>query len=179
MITTCLPCRFRSLLIAAACLPVLASAETQSSFEVSATIQPGCQVDGLGAEGDAGTVSRLDFGVDTTLSVATRTADATLSQTITLRCTPGVALQMRIDGGQHGQGGLRHLQLGATADRLQYQIYRDPGFSQPIGIDQNQPITITTANMNNVVLPVYGQLTLPGNRPAGTYTDTLLVTLDW
>lgn len=168
-----------ALLALAACVPTVVMAETQSTFQVSATIESGCLVDGVGTSGDAGTIGELDFGQDSALSTATHTADATATQSITLRCTPGVALQMRIDGGQHAEGGNRHLQFDDPSNRVEYQIFRDSAFTQPIGINQNQSITVTTGNMNNVILPVYGRLTLPGNRPTGTYSDALLVTLDW
>ncbi|UZW62196.1 Csu type fimbrial protein [Lysobacter enzymogenes] len=169
-----------TLAAAAAYVPMPAQAATNATFQVAATIQRGCQVDGVGSGGDAGTVGVLNFGQDSTLSTSTRTADAGANQSVTLRCTPGVSVLMRIDGGLNAAAGVRNLQLGsATANRLAYQLYRDSTFSQPIGIGQAQPIVVTAANMNNVVLPIYGRLTLPGNRPAGTYTDTLLITLDW
>ncbi len=40
-------------------------------------------------------------------------------------------------------------------------------------------MAVTGSNENDVLLPVYGVLTLPGDLPAGTYTDTLLITLSW
>lgn len=162
-------------------LPTLAWAQNPSSnFQVSATIEHGCIVDGLGNSGDAGNIAELDFGTDSALSTTTHVASASTSQSITLRCTPGVDLGMTIDGGEHAQGGSRHLQLGNnSAQRLQYHLYRDASFTQPIGINASLGITITSANMNNVILPIYGRLTLPGTRQTGTYTDTLLVTLTW
>lgn len=168
-------------LLSLSSLPILAWAQNPSSnFQVSATIQHGCIVDGLGNSGDAGNIAELDFGTDSALSTTTHVASATATQSITLRCTPGVNLGMTIDGGEHAQGGSRHLQLGSNAtQRLQYHLYRDAGFTQPIDINASLGIAITSANMNNVILPVYGRLTLPGNRQTGTYTDTLLVTLTW
>ncbi|MGH8081123.1 MAG: Csu type fimbrial protein [Lysobacter sp.] len=169
----------RSLLAAlCASAPLTAGAVTATPFQVSATIANGCSVDGFGTSGDVGAISTLDFGQDTVLSTAVRTADAGAAQTIVLRCTAGSALVMQIDGGQHLNGSSRNLQLGvAAANRLVYQLYRDAAFTQPIGINQNQSIVVS--NTNNIRLPIYGRLALPGNRPVGTYTDTLLITLSW
>ena len=162
------------------CLSDTVRAETSANFQVSAVIEAGCSVDGLGLAGNAGTIGALDFGEDSGLSTATHTAGLIGNQVITLRCTPGVTLTMAIDGGQHEAGGIRNLQLGGgTEDRLQYRLYADAGFNQEIDIGQSRSITITSAVMNDVELPVFGRLVLPGARVPGVYTDTLIVTLDW
>jgi len=155
-----------------------ARAETSKTFAVSATIAAGCAVDGLGTSGNAGTIGSLTFPSQP--SVATTTVQASLAgtQAITLRCTPGVSLTMSIDGGLHQAAG-RTLQLGATTNRLAYGLCADAACGQAIGINQATAITVTSANMNDVRLPIYGRLTLPGNRPPGTYTDTLTITLSW
>ncbi|SCW89149.1 Spore coat protein U (SCPU) domain-containing protein [Sphingobium faniae] len=161
-------------------MPGPAQADTTASFEVSATIVAGCAADGVGTSGDAGLIGTLDFGNDTTLSTASHSAALTGNQMITLRCTPGVALSMRLGGGQHASGGNRNMQLGpSTADRLPYRLYANAGMTDEITIDQDRSILVTAANMNDVQLHVYGQVSLPGGSAAGTYTDTLLVTLTW
>lgn len=172
--------RCAGLALAAACCASGAPAQTSAAFDVSATIQTGCGVDGVTDGSDAGTIGVLDFGTDSALSTATRTANVAASQAIRLRCTPGAVLNMRIDGGQYVTSGVRAMQLGtSTAQRLQYRLYRDAGFTQEIVINVNVPITVTAANMNDVRLPVYARLVLPGNRQSGIYTDRVLVTLDW
>ncbi|MCD9005492.1 spore coat U domain-containing protein [Luteimonas sp. XNQY3] len=154
-------------------------AETQASFAVAAVVTPGCTVDGLGSDGAAGRLAALDFGIDSALSTAVRTADAAAGQAITLRCTPGVTLLMRIDGGAHAVGGVRHLQHDPSQQRLAYRLYRDAGFADEIGIDQTHAIAIPGTGADGVVLPVHGRLALPGSLPPGTYDDTVVVTLDW
>lgn len=157
-----------------------ANAETTAQFEVSATIAPGCLVDGLGSSGHAGTIGTLDFGTDSTFSTATHTATTTTSQGIRLRCTPGVNLMMGVDGGSHAATGARHLQRGSdTAARIAYAVCRDAACNQPIAIGGSAGIPITGANSEDVLLPLFASLTLPGSLPPGTYTDTLTVTLTW
>lgn len=157
-----------------------AQAETSATFEVSATIVAGCAVDGVGTSGDAGLIGTLDFGHDTTLSTATHNAALGTNQTIVLRCTPGVSLSLKLGGGQHASGGNRNMQLGSSpADRLQYRLYANAGMTDEVLIDQDRSILVTAANMNDVQLPVYAQVSLPGGSAAGTYTDTVLVTLTW
>lgn len=157
-----------------------AHAETGTEFDVTAEIVPGCRVDGLGASGPAGTIGTLDFGTDSTFSTATHNATTTTNQAIRLRCTPGVALMMAIDGGSHAATGTRHLQLGGNAAaRIAYALCRDAGCTQPITVGGNTPVTVTGANSEDVLLPIFASLTLPGALPPGSYTDTLMVTLTW
>lgn len=157
-----------------------ARAETMAQFDVSATITAGCLVDGLGSSGNAGTIGQLDFGTDSTFSTATHTATTTSGQAIHIRCTPGVSLMMNVDGGGHSAAGARHLQRGAdTAARIAYAICRDAACNLPIAIGGTAATPVTGANSEDVRLPIYGALTLPGTLPPGTYTDTLTVTLTW
>lgn len=158
----------------------VANAETTAQFEVSATIAPGCLVDGLGSSGHAGAIGTFDFGTDSTFSTTTHTATTTTSQQIRLRCTPGVNLMMGVDGGSHAVTGARHLQRDSdTAARIAYAVCRDAACTQPIAIGGSAAITITGANSEDVLLPLFASLTLPGSLPPGTYTDTLTVTLTW
>lgn len=157
-----------------------AHAETTADFHVAAQVVPGCLVDGLGSSGNAGTIGTLNFGTDSTFSTATHTATTTGNQAIRLRCTLGVALMMSIDGGGHAATGVRHLQRGSnSAARIAYSLCRDAGCSQPITIGGAAPVTVNGANSNDVRLPIFASLTLPGGLPPGTYTDTLMVTLTW
>lgn len=157
----------------------VARAETSKNFGVSATIQAGCAIDGLGMSGDAGHMGTLTFASQP--SVATTTVQTSLSgsQTVILRCTPGVLLTMTIDGGLHQGTANRNLQRAGPAERLVYSLCADAGCGQAIGISQGIAVPVTTANMNNVSLPIYGRLTLPGNAVPGNYTDTLTITLSW
>ena len=43
----------------------------------------------------------------------------------------------------------------------------------------NQNVALTYSNANNITLPIYGLLQLSGVNRAGTYSDTLTVTLSW
>ena len=157
-----------------------AFAETSTDFDVTAQIVPGCRVDGVGASGHAGTIGALDFGTDSTFSTATHSAATTTNQAIRLRCTPGVSLTMNVDGGAHAAAGIRHLQRGASAtSRIAYALCRDAGCSQPIAIGGNVAVAVSGANSEDVRLPLYASLTLPGALPPGTYADTLTVTLSW
>lgn len=157
-----------------------AHAETTAEFDVAAHIENGCIVDGLGGNGNAGTIGTLDFGTDSSLSTATRSATTTAAQAIRLRCTPGVSLMMTIDGGAHAAAGSRHLQRGADpASRIAYALCSDAPCNVPIALGGAAIVSVTATNGDDVRLPVHARAALPGGLIPGTYTDVLTVTLTW
>jgi spore coat protein U-like protein len=150
-------------------LPLPLSAVTSQSFQVSATITPGCLIVGAGSNYGA-----LTYGSYSAL--ATSTVTAALTGGVTLQCTPGVALSMSVDGGLHSSTG-RNLQLNSGSARVAYQLFRDAAFSQSLGISQS--VSVSYSDANTISLPIYGRVLLPGNQPGGTYSDTLQVQLSW
>ncbi|MDQ0703174.1 spore coat protein U-like protein [Pseudomonas sp. W3I7] len=150
-------------------MPLSLLAVTSQSFQVSATITPGCLVVGGGSN-----YGSLAFG--TYSALATSTASVVLAGGVTLQCTPGVALSMSVDGGLHNNSG-RRMQLNSGTAQVAYQLFRDAAFSQSLGISQS--VSVAYSNANNISLPIYGRVQLPGNQPGGTYSDTLQVQLSW
>ncbi|WP_434986131.1 Csu type fimbrial protein [Vreelandella zhaodongensis] len=157
----------------------LAQASPTDTFMVSATITPGCLVNNsIPADGaQLGTLGSLAFGTTSALSQETRSASLIASGTFTLSCTPGIALNMRIDGGLQPTTE-RQLKREDGSETLAYQLYQDAASVNPIDIDQPIAIDTTTAP-DDIPLPVWGQVTLPGNLPAGNYHDELVLTLEW
>ncbi|MGS2743103.1 Csu type fimbrial protein [Halomonas sp. LS-001] len=156
-----------------------AQAAPSDTFTVSATITPGCLINNsLPAEGvQLGTLGSLAFGTASALSQETRSAALAISGAFTLSCTPDVALNMRVDGGRQPIAE-RRLKREDGSETLAYQLYQDAAFQDAIGI--NQPVSVnTTYDPDDISLPIWGQVTLPGDLPAGIYTDELVLTLEW
>lgn len=168
-----------AMLAAAAMIPSgPARAETSKSFEVAATIQRGCLIEGPGA--GAGAFGHLDFGTVSAFTSGMRSASVTSNQTITLRCTPETNLYMSVDAGTHLAGGVRNLQRGAdVANRIGYTLYSNAGYTDVIAPGASIGITVDATNYTDIRLPIFGRLTLSGLRPAGVYGDILTVTLSW
>ncbi|MVV50077.1 SCPU domain-containing protein [Pseudomonas sp. PB120] len=157
------------LLLCACCVPLPLAAVTSQSFQVSATVTAGCLV-----MGGVSNYGNLNFGSRSALS--TGPVQVALTGGVQLQCTPGMTLNMTVDGGQYNSNG-RHLQLTTGSNRVAYQLFRDAAFSQSLGIGQSVAVAYTDAN--NISLPIYGQVLLPGNQPGGTYSDVLQVQLSW
>lgn len=152
----------------AASMPWPLGAATTASFQVSANITTGCLV-----VGGVSNYGALNFGTFSALATGTATAQLPGSS-VKLQCTPGVTLNMQVDGGQN-PGATRNLKAGGSL--LAYQLYRDAGFSQSLGIGQS--VTVAYTDSNSISLPIYGRLSLPGNLPAGSYSDVVQVQLTW
>ncbi|MFJ2712385.1 spore coat U domain-containing protein [Pseudomonas sp. NPDC087346] len=157
------------LLLCAGSVPSPLTAATSQSFQVSATVTPGCLV-----VGGVSNYGALNFGSRSAL--ATGTVQVALTGGVQLQCTPGVTLNMSVDGGQYNSSG-RHMQLNSGSSRVAYALFRDAAYSQSLGIGQS--VAVAYSDANNISLPIYGQVQLPGNQPGGTYSDVLQVQLSW
>lgn len=151
----------------------LSASPSGCPFQVQAIIQNGCLV-----SGGTGTAifGSLNFGTQPALSTQTISTALASNASWQLNCTPNMSLTMSLDGGQNYNAGRQLAKTGGGT--LQYQLYSDAGYTIPIQL--NQAVTISNVGTgNNITLPVYGRLTLPGYAPVGTYTDTVVVTLSW
>ncbi|MFK8328820.1 spore coat U domain-containing protein [Pseudomonas sp. BJa5] len=146
-------------------------AATTSTFQVSATVTAGCLV-----VGGVSTWGTLDFGSHSALSTG-NVSTALGGTTVTLQCTPGVSLSMRLNGGQNSAAGLRNLKRGSGTALVAYQLFADAGLSQVLGIDQN--VAVAYGDATAIKLPVYARAQLTGNLPAGSYTDVVQVVVSF
>lgn len=152
-------------------LPWPLDAALQSTFQVSATIAAGCLV-----VGGVSSYGNLNFGTYSALATGPATTQLG-GTTVTLQCTPGVALSMSVDGGLNSSAGTRNLKRSTGTSLVPYQLYRDAGLSQVLGISQN--VTVSYSDPTAIKLPVYARAQLPGTLPAGSYTDVVQVVLSW
>jgi len=153
-------------------LPDPLSALPTQSFQVSASVVAGCQIEG------GGLLGTLDFG--THAGIANQTVNATLvaNPSLNIACTPGTALTMSIDGGAH-YSDTRNLNLLNGSVLIPYRLFTHAGYAPGGEIMVNQNLALAYNDGDNIRLPIYGQLQLNGFSQAGTYTDTLTVTLSW
>lgn len=153
-------------------LPV--GAVTTQSFQVNATVAAGCSV----TSGAGGAFGTLDFGRHNGVSAARVATGFVPNTSLNLACTPGVAISMAIDGGQH-YGTVRNLQRANGAERVPYRLYTSASLAANSEIGVNQTLPVSYTNSNNITLPIFAAAQLTGLSPAGTYTDQLTVTLSW
>lgn len=133
-----------------------------ATFQVSASVVAGCVVSGS----NPGVFGTLDFGTQS--GVASSSVSASFVQSSTI--------SMSINGGSN-YTTTRNLKLASFTNTVAYSLYSNASHTAAIGV--NSPITLSYSNANNITLPIYGLLQLPGPTRAGVYTDTLTVTLSW
>ena len=74
-----------------------------------------------------------------------------------------------------GSYAARYLQQGTT--RLNYNLYRNAARSQILGNGTLGTRILTANNIRNRSFTIYGRIPARQNVRAGTYTDTIIVTL--
>jgi spore coat protein U-like protein len=153
-----------TLTLAAALLlvPGIATAQTKTTqFSVRATVVADCTI----------TAQDLNFGTYNSTSVSNGTTP------LNLKCTPGSAATVSLDGGSSGNPQARRMTGPAN---LNYQLYRDAAHQDPINTAGAAFQLSSTENTGQtVVYTVYGQIPSAQTVPAGNYVDTIRVTVQY
>ncbi|MGE8190109.1 Csu type fimbrial protein [Pseudomonas sp. NPDC086278] len=157
-----------------------AQAAVSGQIHARLTIIAGCEVSNGATPGspvsDFGT---LDFGLQG--PTWNRPLKSSLSEDgsdkLNIACNPSVTgFTVTIDGGAHGDGTTRRLSNGNQT--IPYQLFLDASGSRSYSIGQQHNFAVTSGA--RVPIPVFGSVVANTRAlPAGVYTDTLTVTLDW
>jgi spore coat protein U-like protein len=134
------------------------------SFSVTATVQPNCSV----------SVADVNFG-----STATLGANIDASGTVTAQCTNTTPYNIGLSAGVGTGASVTTRKMTSGAKTVNYSLYRDVGRSAVWGttIGTNTVSATGTGSAQNTT--VYGRVppqTVPG---AGTFTDTVVVTVTY
>ena len=133
------------------------------AFTASASVAPACTV----------SATTQDFGA---VSGLLRTAqDAT--STVSLRCTYRAPWQVGLGLGQNAAGTARR--MTGPGGLIDYELYRDLGRTQRWGTTLNVDTVTGTGTGATQSLTVYGRVPAQTPRTAGTYTDTIVVTVTY
>jgi spore coat protein U-like protein len=135
---------------------------SQFPFTVGATVSSQCAV----------SASTLDFG-----TVGLLLANTDLTSTVTVQCASGVAYQVGLDNGQHATGTTRRMQ--GPGGLVTYDLYRNTTRTQRWGNTINTDTVVGSGNGSNQNLTVYGRVPNQATPSAGTYNDTITVTVTY
>ena len=144
------------------------------------TIIAGCEVsNGASSDTRVSDFGTLDFGQQgpTWDSPIRASLGEDGSGRLNVACDPSVnGFIVTIDGGTHGDGTTRRLSNGRQT--LPYQLFLDASGNQRYSIGQQHNFAVTSGT--RIPIPVFGSVVANARAvPAGVYTDTLTVTLDW
>jgi spore coat protein U-like protein len=144
-----------------------------SSMTVSATVAANCLI----------SAGALGFGTyDPVAANASTSLDGTATLTVT--CTSGSAAKIRLGQGANADTGggstdatpVRRMLSGGNY--LSYQLYQDVGHSTIWGNTDGTHVNYTGTGSSGSVT-VYGRVNSGQNKPAGSYSDTVLATIDF
>lgn len=155
-----------------------ATAPTSPSFAVNASVVSGCIVSGNSSQVTGVPFGSVNFGTHSAVSTGTVTAMASndMGMQAKLVCTAGTAAQVSVNGGLNLQGAQRRLSNGA-GQFIPYTLSLVAGTVTALAPNVAVGITMGTTP---TALPIRGNLVLPGSAAmAGTYVDTVQVTVTW
>lgn len=157
----------------------IAQAAASGQIHARLILIAGCEVTNGGNPSPVSDFGTLDFGQQGptwTNPIKARIGDEA-SGKLNVACNPSVTgFTVTIDGGTHGDGTTRRLSNGRQS--IPYQLFLDASGSQSYSIGQQHNFAVTSGAQ--IPIPVFGSVVANTRAlPAGVYTDTLTVTLDW
>lgn len=156
------------------------AATATANFTVSATIVNGCAF-GSSVSSPITNLGTINFGSIASVPSNLDMVSTTGAGSVVVTCTPGASPAISMDYGINGGSATQRYMVNTTAatQKLAYQLYQDSARSKVWG---NGALAMTVASFPSTTqtYPVYARLfavtTLPS---AGTYTDTVTVTLTY
>lgn len=143
-----------------------AASTKTTSFTVSATVLASCSV----------SATNLSFGNYTPSSGSNLDATSTVSVT----CTNGQTYTIALDGGSVAGDVTARTMSDGSAHTLGYSLYSDAGHTTAWGDGTGGTSTVAgTGSGAQQDATVYGRIAASQYSAAGTYTDTVTVTLSY
>jgi spore coat protein U-like protein len=165
----------RILIVLAGCAVVSIAAEIRlsgqsatASLTVSASVSKNCTI----------TTAPVAFGnYDSVTANAANPLDGI--GTITVTCTKGAAAKVGLGTGSNAQGTTRRMSQGA-AEYLTYELYKDTAHANIWGNTDTDALDIPAApNRNPRNFTVYGRVAAAQDATVGSYTDTVVATVNF
>ncbi|MBF5004658.1 Csu type fimbrial protein [Diaphorobacter caeni] len=137
----------------------------------TATVSGSCKI-------SLGSVSDLDFG-----SVSSLGSVQNATTTISLACPGSTTWRMGLNNGINAVGTQRRMKHGSSAAYIPYELYRNSARTLRWGNDTtggSDTVNGSGATQTNpTVITVYGQVPVQAQPTAGSYSDTVTVTLEY
>lgn len=161
-----------------ACLAVLGAAvasngafaaQVDSPMAVTATVTGTCLL----------TANPMTFSN----SITTLAAAVTAASTLDLDCTAGIPYKIGMGAGNNGLGfpnTTRRMSDGAS-HFMTYDVYIDAGYGNRFDdvITGGAANTISANGAGAISIPIYGKIPTQTTPPAGTYSDSLMVSVTY
>lgn len=140
------------------------SSGSLGSFTVSANVAKKCTV----------SASPLDFG-----SIGLLTSAVPATTTLGVQCSRTTPYNVGLGAGQNSSGNINARRMVQGANSVGYQLYRDAARTLVWGNTVGTNTVGGTGSGNTQSLTVYGIVPMQATPPAGTYSDTVVVTVTY
>jgi spore coat protein U-like protein len=139
-----------------------------ANLTVSASVSKNCTI----------STAPVNFGAyDPVTANATAPLDAT--GTVTITCTKGAPAKVSLNAGSNSVGATRRMTGGTTAF-LTYELYKDSARATVWGSTLDTALDVPAApNRNPRDFPVYGRVVAAQDATVGSYTDTVVATVNF
>jgi spore coat protein U-like protein len=145
----------------------LSGQSATASLTVSATVSKNCTI----------STAPVAFGAYDPLA-ASAPLDGT--GTVTVTCTKGAVARVGLSAGSNPDGTIRRMGGQDAGEFLNYELYTDPSHSTVWGDIGDTPLDIPAApDRNPRNFTVYGRVAAAQNATVGSYTDTVVATVDF
>ena len=146
----------------------LSGQSASASLAVSASVSKNCTI----------STAPVNFGAyDPVTANATAPLDGT--GTVTITCTKGAPAKVGLNPGSNGEGTTRRMSGSASA-YLTYELYKDTTHSTVWGDTVDTALDVPAApNRNPRSFTVYGRVAAAQDATVGTYTDTVVATVNF
>lgn len=153
-------------LIAGAGAASAATTTAPTSFNVTANIAGFCQIN---------SASAIGFGAVSASTVANNDKTGTIAH----QCTKGTAYTIKLDAGANGSFAARKMLDSVSGDTLDYNLYTDSGRTT-VWNDTTQTVTGTASLFATTIsTTIYARLVEGQDKSAGSYSDTVNVTITY
>jgi|KBSSwiStaDraftv2_1062776.scaffolds.fasta_scaffold987906_2 spore coat protein U-like protein len=144
------------------------SSSATASLAISASVAKNCTI----------TTTPVAFGsYDSVTTNATAPLDGVGAVIVT--CTKGAPAKVGLNDGGNAQGTTRRMSQGA-ADFLTYELYKDTGHATRWGNTADTSLDIPAApSQTPRSFPVYGRVAPAQTAAVGSYTDTVMATVNF
>lgn len=141
--------------------PALAAGTATGTVAVSLNVSSACSV----------TAEPLNFG-----SVSALDAVVVASSPTTVKCTPGAAYQVYLDYGSNAAATTQRKLKSAAGDLIDYNLFSDAGRTLAWG---GATGVTGTGSGTDQPMTIYGRVPVQAAKPAGDYTDSVTVTVNY
>jgi len=145
------------------------SSSNTASLSISATVSKNCTI----------ATAPVAFGAYDSVT-ANRTAPLDGTGTVIVTCTKGAPAKVALNTGANASGTTRRMVGTVNTEHLTYELYRDSGHTQVCGNTATDALDIPPAvNQNPQSFPVYGRVAQAQTAAVGSYSDTVVATVNF